>query len=161
MVPLDLLGTLFKAIQLDMVKRLILVGDPNQLPPIGPGRPFVDLVAWLDEKHPDCIARLRTAMRTSEGDIQTNGESTALAFADGYRSDSVNPGDDEILSLLAQRKVTGDLEIHFWDNHDELKHILQERMQTLLGIKPDDYVSFGKSLGISAKPYVQPNWREF
>ena len=24
--------------------RLILVGDPNQLPPIGPGRPFADII---------------------------------------------------------------------------------------------------------------------
>ena len=29
------------------VKRLVLVGDPRQLPPIGPGRPFVDLVNKL------------------------------------------------------------------------------------------------------------------
>ncbi|MFF2296531.1 AAA family ATPase [Arthrobacter sp. NPDC058127] len=29
------------------VKRLVLVGDPRQLPPIGPGRPFVDLVTEL------------------------------------------------------------------------------------------------------------------
>ncbi|KNH16352.1 hypothetical protein ACU18_13945 [Arthrobacter sp. ZBG10] len=29
------------------VKRIILVGDPRQLPPIGPGRPFVDLVTEL------------------------------------------------------------------------------------------------------------------
>jgi hypothetical protein len=29
------------------VRRLILVGDPRQLPPIGPGRPFVDLVNKL------------------------------------------------------------------------------------------------------------------
>jgi len=33
MVPTDLLGTLFKALKLNLVKRLILVGDPNQLPP--------------------------------------------------------------------------------------------------------------------------------
>ena len=35
------------------VKRLILVGDPRQLPPIGPGRPFVDLVHKL---RPDAFA---------------------------------------------------------------------------------------------------------
>jgi hypothetical protein len=29
------------------VKRLILVGDHRQLPPIGAGRPFVDIVEWL------------------------------------------------------------------------------------------------------------------
>lgn len=32
---------------LEGVKRLVLVGDHRQLPPIGPGRPFVDLVEWL------------------------------------------------------------------------------------------------------------------
>ena len=30
------------------VTRLILVGDPRQLPPIGAGRPFVDIVARLE-----------------------------------------------------------------------------------------------------------------
>jgi hypothetical protein len=29
------------------MKRLVFVGDPRQLPPIGPGRPFVDLVSEL------------------------------------------------------------------------------------------------------------------
>ena len=31
------------------VERLILCGDPRQLPPIGAGRPFADLVAFLRE----------------------------------------------------------------------------------------------------------------
>jgi len=39
MIPIDLLGVLFRALDLNQVSRLILVGDPNQLPPIGPGRP--------------------------------------------------------------------------------------------------------------------------
>ena len=30
------------------VERLVLVGDPRQLPPIGAGRPFVDIVKWLE-----------------------------------------------------------------------------------------------------------------
>jgi hypothetical protein len=42
MIPMDLLGVLFRALDLNKVNRLILVGDPNQLPPIGPGRPLVD-----------------------------------------------------------------------------------------------------------------------
>src|SRR5207248_627231 len=29
------------------VERLILVGDPRQLPPIGSGRPFVDIITYL------------------------------------------------------------------------------------------------------------------
>mgnify|MGYP002678089574 CR=1 FL=1 len=30
-------------------QRIIFVGDPNQLPPIGAGRPFVDLVRKLNQ----------------------------------------------------------------------------------------------------------------
>ncbi len=48
MIPMDLLGVLFRALDLNKVNRLILVGDPNQLPPIGPGRPLVDIIAWLE-----------------------------------------------------------------------------------------------------------------
>ena len=50
------------------VKRLILVGDPAQLPPIGPGRPFADLVAHLDplvvadDEDLDDLARRRGAI---------------------------------------------------------------------------------------------------
>ena len=33
------------------VERLILVGYPRQLPPIGSGRPFVDIVAQLEPEY--------------------------------------------------------------------------------------------------------------
>lgn len=42
MLTEDMLGALFDALQ--GVKRFIFVGDPAQLPPIGAGRPFVDVV---------------------------------------------------------------------------------------------------------------------
>jgi ATP-dependent exoDNAse (exonuclease V) alpha subunit len=43
MLTEDMLGALFDALK--GVKRYIFVGDPAQLPPIGAGRPFVDLIA--------------------------------------------------------------------------------------------------------------------
>lgn len=161
MVPTDLLGTLFKALNLNLVKRLILVGDPNQLPPIGPGRPFVDIVAWLREEHQHCVATLRTTMRTADDAEMPLGKSRALAFADGYRSDSINPADDEILASIARGESRGDLEVHFWHDHDELTRLLRERMRALLGIGEEgDYVSFNESLGITGKPYKQPDWNK-
>jgi len=161
MVPTDLLGTLFKALDLNMVKRLILVGDPNQLPPIGPGRPFVDIVAWLQENAPQCVATLRTTMRTSDDATAPLGTSRALAFADGYRSDASDPADDEILAEIAQSKNVGDLEVHFWRDHDELVETLTRRMQDLLGIGAQgDYRSFNASLGVTAQPWKQPHWKD-
>jgi ATP-dependent exoDNAse (exonuclease V) alpha subunit len=161
MVPTDLLGTLFRALNLNLIKRLILVGDPNQLPPIGPGRPFVDIVAWLQENHPECVATLRTTMRTADDAEAPPGKSRALAFADGYRSDSINPADDELLADLAREKNEGDLQVHFWQDHDDLERILEEQMRVLLGIgEPGDYASFNQSLGIASKPWKQEDWKE-
>lgn len=50
---------------LDGVERLILCGDPRQLPPIGAGRPFVDLVALLRDSTSSGagLAELRTGRR--------------------------------------------------------------------------------------------------
>ena len=49
MLTMDDLYAVLLALDLGHVARLILVGDPNQLPPIGVGRPFANLVGVLDE----------------------------------------------------------------------------------------------------------------
>ena len=45
MLTLDDLYAVLKALDLAHVQRIILVGDPHQLPPIGVGRPFADFIA--------------------------------------------------------------------------------------------------------------------
>lgn len=45
MLTEEMFGALMQALK--AAKRIIFVGDPNQLPPIGAGRPFVDLVGLL------------------------------------------------------------------------------------------------------------------
>src|SRR5207249_3429899 len=50
MVTTTDLAAVLSALDLTHVERIILVGDPNQLPPIGPGRPFTDLVEYLQSK---------------------------------------------------------------------------------------------------------------
>lgn len=49
MLNLDLAACLFRAVRWQKVQRLILVGDPNQLPPIGRGRVFADIIDHLRE----------------------------------------------------------------------------------------------------------------
>src|SRR5690606_14682095 len=47
MVDLFKLAILFTIIRLDKIKRVILVGDEFQLPPIGFGKPFRDLIDFV------------------------------------------------------------------------------------------------------------------
>ena len=146
---------MLRALDSGPLRRLILVGDPNQLPPIGPGRPFADIIEWLQEKHTDCIGPLTVCMRTDEEEGGPAGDSVALALADGYRASVVSPGDDEILAAVARGESSGDLDVVFWNDHDELLQRLRSRMAEDLGIRDDDYKTFNSSLGIDTKAWVR------
>ncbi len=179
MIPMDLLGLLFRAIDLNKVSRLILVGDPNQLPPIGPGRPFVDIVSWLkadqeavENLYPKSFQlpaeeRNRCHAHLLERARHEDHNSLALQLADVYLSEEPAPGDDEILSQVARRDVKGDLEVHFWDDHEQLEKLLHERMEQLLDLKDgrNVYEKFNASIGIAEtgnnnfKPPLAENWQ--
>ncbi|MCY3932427.1 MAG: AAA family ATPase [Acidobacteria bacterium] len=155
MIPTDLFGTLLRALDSGLMRRLVLVGDPDQLPPIGPGRPFADIIEWLRKEQAECIAPLSVCMRTADEEGAAVEDSVALALADGYRTSVVSPGDDEILAAVARGESTGDLEVAFWNDHDELLRELRKRMATNLGIRDDDYRSFNHSLGIDAEEWEE------
>ena len=149
MIPTDLFGTLLCALDTGPLSRLILVGDPNQLPPIGPGRPFADIIEWLEREQPECLAPLGVGMRVEDEPAE---DSVALGLAEGYRASVVGPGDDEILAAVARGESAGDLEVVFWDDHDDLLAKLRERMAANLDIR-DDYQTFNKSLGIDTEDW--------
>jgi hypothetical protein len=94
-------------------------------------------------------------MRTDDEADAPAENSIALALADGYRASGVSPGDDEVLAAVARGESAGDLEVVFWDNHDELLAKLKGRMADLLGIRDDDYQSFNRSLGIDTRDWVR------
>lgn len=153
MIPTDLFGTLLNALDKGPLSRLIMVGDPSQLPPIGPGRPFADTIEWLYREHPECVAPLSVGMRVDEDSKEPTVDSVALTLADGYRASVVSPGDDEILAGVARGESAGDLEVIFWDDHDDLLLKLKNSMSENLRIG-GDYRSFNSSLGIDKKDWV-------
>jgi hypothetical protein len=85
MLTEDMLGALFDS--LSGVKRYILVGDPSQLPPIGAGRPFVDIVANLrprdyEVRWPTCWELYR-CHRKRKGTMHPLLRSLVSVFANG------------------------------------------------------------------------------
>jgi hypothetical protein len=179
MIPIDLLGVLFRALDLNKVSRLILVGDPNQLPPIGPGRPLVDIIAWLEarndeafRKHypPDyqlpqeqrhaCLARLIERARHEDHASQT------LRLADGYVGDDASSGDDEMLSRVAREDVGGDLEVRYWRDAAQLEQQLAAAMKKHLQLtdRGKVYIPFNASLGLDDErkqnnPLLAERWQ--
>ena len=148
MIALDLLATLFRAINFHAVKRFILIGDPNQLPPIGPGRALIDIVNWLNEndERRDHLAYLHERAR------QERIDSEALKLSDGYTREIPASNDDEILSDIALGYDKGDLEVHFWNDNSEMYSILEKKMNELLGLDNSEasYIAFNESLGIES-----------
>ncbi len=152
MPSVELLAALFRGITTKAITRLIFVGDVFQLPPIGPGRPFLDILRWLRREHPNCIAELETCMRVESVD----GEemvSSGLRLAAGYRDES-GPGDDEIIARAARSQNLGDLSLLAWKDHDDLLDKIDQALG-LIGIAPDDRAAFDLSLGISTKDWKQ------
>ncbi|MGC8603864.1 MAG: AAA family ATPase [Desulfomonilaceae bacterium] len=163
MIPMDLCGVLFRALDLNQVSRLILVGDPNQLPPIGPGRPFADIVSWLkaddetvlklypevfqlaSEDRNACLAQLTERARNKDHN------SLALQLADAYISEDPAPGDDDLLSRVARQNVDGDLDVYFWKDDIQLDSLLSSCMKQLLCLTDGNtaYIPFNESVGIS------------
>ena len=156
MIPSDLFGTLLRSLDTGPLSRLILVGDHNQLPPIGPGRPFADIIEWLQREHSECVAHLSVGMRVDGDEDRPAADSMALTLANGYCTSVdpgvVNPGDDEILSVVARGDSTGDLDVVYWNDHDDLLEKLMDRMEVNLDIR-DDYCSFNTSLGIDTEDW--------
>lgn len=150
MVPTDLLAALFRALDWNRVRRLVLMGDVNQLPPIGPGRPFADLIAWLDADPTRATRVLRLEQRGRFADAH----SLALQLSDGYVAGHTPPGDDEVLARVARKDLPSDcdLEVHFWNDPVELARLLDDRIAKLVLSGSDDYRALDASLRRNGVP---------
>jgi len=132
MIDLQKLFILFSIIRFsdEYPKRIIFVGDENQLPPIGFGKPFQDIINYvvsketLFEKH---YIHLSTNCR-QEHDL--NVIKLAESFSDKTRYF------EESLNLLYQKSnVSEGLEVYYWKKKDELFQLLRERISELLNLE--------------------------
>jgi hypothetical protein len=141
MMDLQLFATLFLSIKWSTVKRLILVGDPNQLPPIGTGRVFADIVHYCRTKAPESISELTANLRQLESRAQGKGTGI-IDLASLYRQSDLAEEKDEdkeaaIEDLLRRVQASGDvdkdLRVLYWQEPEELSALLLQRMTADMG----------------------------
>ncbi|UXN05111.1 AAA family ATPase [Bartonella sp. HY406] len=125
MLDLALAATFMKSINWLHVKRLILVGDHNQLPPIGRGRLFSDIIEWLAKDHAEHLAILKTNMRQMENKIDGNGQAildlAELFLVDNVQNKATAPAVELLLQKIHQGgKIDEDLYVIYWDSPDDL-----------------------------------------
>lgn len=155
MLTEDMLGALLDAVKAS-VERLILVGDPRQLPPIGAGKPFFDAVTYLTPPNAEALFP-RVSRGYAELTIQrrhkASGEKASfpidLQLANWFSGRPLAPGEDEVWSVLAGRgDPTGRVGTHRWDTTEELRVKLLEVLCHELGLKGiDDQLTFATSYG--------------
>lgn len=158
MLTMDDLAAVLEALDLAHVQRLILVGDPNQLPPIGVGRPFADFVSFLetsgegDAASPaQALARLSVEVRAAAG---ADAPSDTLRLASWFTREPQPVDADRVLSDLETNRPFNDLDILYWKDPDELRARFGEAFQRHLGLTaPSDVQGFNSSLGLDDRGY--------
>lgn len=133
------------------VHRLIFVGDPRQLPPIGAGRPFADVIARLQpqdiETHFPRVgpgyAELTVPRR------QGAGEREDLQLAAWFGGGVLSPGEDQVFEILAGQRSSQTIEFARWDTPDELAALLPKTIAQALNFDPKqaEWQAFACSLG--------------
>jgi len=148
MLTEEMLAALLNALK--GVQRLILVGDPRQLPPIGPGRPFVDIISRLIPANIEnifpkvgpCYAELSVRRR------QAGHDRKDLQLADWFSGCPMSPGEDEIFDTIVKSDASNHIRFVQWDTPEEFQARLMDLLVKELKLKDaDDIRGFGLCLG--------------
>jgi hypothetical protein len=157
MLTEDMLASLVEA--LEGCRRLILVGDHRQLPPIGPGRPFYDLIRYIED-HPQAgsdglgggVAHLTVHRRQRQTGRRGRDD---LGIADPFATDRPDePAADEAFNRVMSGGGDGTVRIVTWRDVEELDVELAD----LIGADHDvvDADSLKRSLG-ATETYTDSN----
>lgn len=126
MVDLSLLATLFRAIHWNNVKRLILVGDPNQLPPIGRGKVFSDTIEWLRKEYRENVGELKYNIRQMENKVHQCGTGI-VDLAEILIQEKQNDIEKSMREIVLRKIQEGDvvdkdLSVRYWKTAIDCSH---------------------------------------
>jgi ATP-dependent exoDNAse (exonuclease V) alpha subunit len=148
MLTEEMFGALIQVLK--GVHRLILIGDPRQLPPIGSGRPFVDIMRHLA---PEGIHERFPRVDTGYAELtirrrQAGEDREDLQLAEWFSGSPIAPGEDDIFDRVIRTGKGKHVAFLQWDSPDDLRSKLIEILVDELKLAgPDDVAGFDKSLG--------------
>ena len=142
------------------VDRLVLVGDPRQLPPIGSGRPFVDIVRELE---PDGIEHRFPRVGRGYAELtvprRQQGTTRADLLLAGWFGGNPDPAADEIWDRLETESMV-EIAFESWTDDEDLQAKLLRLIVDELELSgPDDEVGFECSLGATTHNGATFFWR--
>lgn len=147
MLTEEMFGALMQALK--AAKRIIFVGDPNQLPPIGSGRPFVDLVNLLQmnlkagvfPRVCDSYGELTVNRRQSSEEERLDVELSRLF------TNTEDAPDDNVITEI-EKGNSKNISFESWSTKEELEEKLLQIMSDEIGMSDvDDQTGFDLSLG--------------
>lgn len=133
---------------LEGVDRLILVGDPKQLPPIGAGRPFVDIV---NELRPEGAESMTPRVAPGYAELRVTrrqqGSRLDLQLANYFSGGEADPAQDEIWSQL-RSEPSEHIRLISWSGPEQLLLTLTGTIKEELSLGEErEQVAFSCSLG--------------
>lgn len=131
------------------VERLVLVGDPRQLPPIGAGRPFVDIVKIMQPTNVESLfPRCGDGYAELTIPRRQRGESRAdVLLAAHFSGRPIDPGADAVLGGTSDGPRDR-LRLVQWDHPQELQERIVAEFVQALGLSGmEDELGFEESLG--------------
>jgi len=146
MLTEDMLGAILDALQ--GVKRYVFVGDPAQLPPIGAGRPFLDIIMKVrPENYHAIFPRVGNGYAELTIERRQIGEDrTDLRLARWFSHGTPEPADDDI--FFEDESSDGYIRFVEWNKLEEFQEQLHKLLAEELNLDSvGDLRKFNLSLG--------------
>lgn len=143
------------------VKRFILVGDHRQLPAIGAGRPFVDIINFLK---PEGIETAFPRVNNGYAELtikrrQGGSKREDLQLAEWFSGETLEPGADSIINQILTNPNSQYLRMEGWENEADFDKKFEKVLVEELGMSSiEDVEAFNKSLGSNDGRYF--NFKE-
>lgn len=108
-------------------RRIIMVGDENQLPPIGFGKPFHDIISflWSDE---EATKRHYVHLRTN---CRQENDSNILTLAEAF-TDRRRYYEEALEIVKREGKISDGLFVYHWTSKESLEEAIRKALETVV-----------------------------